>query len=101
MDKCQNPPLLAYLEALPASYEIDQDEIIKYLMLSNDGSLFQSPSATASAFMITGNKQCMAYLRSLVQRCDNGGQKASLSLYPKTIHVWVKHFLNECKIIIN
>ncbi|KAF5474346.1 hypothetical protein F2P56_006251 [Juglans regia] len=72
VDKCQNPPLLAYLEALPASYEIDQDEIIKYLMISNDGSLFQSPSATASAFMITGNKQCRTYLLSLVQRCDNG-----------------------------
>ncbi|KAG7962216.1 hypothetical protein I3843_09G054400 [Carya illinoinensis] len=72
VDKCRNPPLLAYLEALPASYEIDQDEINKYLKISNDGSLFQSPSATASAFMITGNKQCMAYLGSLVQRCDNG-----------------------------
>ena len=70
-DKYTNPPLLSYLEALPASYDIDQDDIIKHL--SNDGSLFQSPSATASAFMVTGNKKSMAYLLSLVQRCDNGG----------------------------
>uniref|UniRef100_A0A2N9HUN3 Uncharacterized protein n=1 Tax=Fagus sylvatica TaxID=28930 RepID=A0A2N9HUN3_FAGSY len=70
VDKYQNPPLLSYLEALPAYYDIDQDDIIKHL--SNDGSLFQSPSATASAFMVTGNKKSMAYLLSLVQRCDNG-----------------------------
>ncbi len=70
-DKYTNPPLLSYLEALPASYDIDQDDIIKHL--SNDGSLFQSPSATARAFMVTGNKKCLAYLISLVQRCDNGG----------------------------
>ncbi|GMY37277.1 S-linalool synthase-like [Fagus crenata] len=69
-DKYTNPPLLSYLEALPASYDIDQDDIIKHL--SNDGSLFQSPSATARAFMVTGNKKCLAYLLSLVQRCDNG-----------------------------
>ena len=79
MDEYQYPPLLYYLEALPAeSYDIDQDEIIKHL--SNDGSIFQSPSATASAFMVTGNEKCLAYLLSLVQTCDNGGQKDSLSL---------------------
>jgi geranyllinalool synthase len=70
-DTYQNLPLLSYLEALPASYEIDEDDIIKHL--SSDGSLFQSPSATASAFMATGNKHCLAYLLSLVQRCDGGG----------------------------
>ncbi len=70
-DEYQNLPLLLYFEALPASYDIDEDDIIKHL--SNDGSLFQSPSATASAFMATGNKECMAYLLSLVQRCDGGG----------------------------
>ncbi|KAB1221921.1 (E,E)-geranyllinalool synthase [Morella rubra] len=71
VDEYQYPPLLYYLEALPAeSYDIDQDEIIKHL--SNDGSIFQSPSATASAFMVTGNEKCLAYLLSLVQTCDNG-----------------------------
>ncbi|XP_059440431.1 S-linalool synthase-like [Corylus avellana] len=69
-DTFQSLPLLSYLEALPASYEIDEDDIIKHL--SSDGSLFQSPSATASAFMATGNKHCLAYLLSLVQRCDGG-----------------------------
>ncbi|XP_062162550.1 (E,E)-geranyllinalool synthase-like [Alnus glutinosa] len=68
-EKLENLPL-SYLEALPASYDIDEDDIIKHL--NDDGSLFQSPSATASAFMATGNNECMAYLLSLVQRCDGG-----------------------------
>nr|QWQ79581.1 TPS23 [Juglans sigillata] len=70
VDMHQNSPLLAYLEALPTSYDIDKDVILN--QLSNDGSLFQSPSAIASAFMATGSKECMAYLVSLVQRYDNG-----------------------------
>ncbi|KAG7962215.1 hypothetical protein I3843_09G054300 [Carya illinoinensis] len=70
VDVHQNSPLLAYLEALPASYDIDEDVILN--QLSNDGSLFQSPSATARAFMATGSKECMAYLVSLVQGYDNG-----------------------------
>nr|AQA26340.1 geranyllinalool synthase 1 [Tripterygium wilfordii] len=63
------PPLLAYLEALPPN-KIDKDQIVTHL--SSDGSLFQSPSATASAFMITGNKDCLAYLKAIIQRCPNG-----------------------------
>ncbi|KAL2495085.1 geranyllinalool synthase [Forsythia ovata] len=64
-------PLLAYLESLPSTYNVHQKEIVKYL--SNDGSLFQSPSATAYAFMATGNVKCRRYLMSLVQNCPNGG----------------------------
>ncbi|TYG68789.1 hypothetical protein ES288_D05G181000v1 [Gossypium darwinii] len=41
--------------------------------LSGDGSLFQSPSATACAFMATGNKDCLAYLQSLIEKCGNNG----------------------------
>lgn len=64
-------PLLEYLESLPITCNVHQQEIVKHL--SNDGSLFQSPSATAFAFMATGNIQCIRYLESLVQSCPNGG----------------------------
>ncbi|XP_021294504.1 (E,E)-geranyllinalool synthase [Herrania umbratica] len=64
------PPLLSYLEALPSLYAINEEDITMHL--SDDGSLFQSPSATARAFMATGNKECLAYLQSLVRRCGNG-----------------------------
>ncbi|KAK6268819.1 hypothetical protein QUC31_012979 [Theobroma cacao] len=64
------PLLLSYLEALPSFYAINEEDITMHL--SDDGSLFQSPSATARAFMATGNKQCLAYLQSLVRRCGNG-----------------------------
>ncbi|XP_028796345.1 (E,E)-geranyllinalool synthase-like [Neltuma alba] len=64
------PPLLLYLEALPPSFAISTEEISKNL--SVDGSLFQSPSATAKAFIVTGKKECLVYLQSLAQRCPNG-----------------------------
>ncbi|XP_044495338.1 (E,E)-geranyllinalool synthase isoform X2 [Mangifera indica] len=70
VDKPYNLPLLAYLEVLPSSYAINEEQLVKHL--SDDGSLFQSPSATAGAFMATGNKSCLAYLQSLVQRNSNG-----------------------------
>ncbi|CAK8530502.1 unnamed protein product [Lathyrus sativus] len=68
-------PLLAYLEALPSSY-VDEKDICKNL--SQDGSLFQSPSATAKAYMDSGNKKCLSYLLSLSQRCP----KAVPQAYP-------------------
>ncbi|CAL5183397.1 unnamed protein product [Lathyrus oleraceus] len=69
------PPLLSYLEALPQSY-VNEKDICNNL--SEDGSLFQSPSATAKAFMDYGNKKCLAYLRSLSQKCP----KAVPQAYP-------------------
>ncbi|XP_027338125.1 (E,E)-geranyllinalool synthase-like [Abrus precatorius] len=63
------PPLLANLEALPPSY-VSEEDIGRNL--SSDGSLFQSPSATAKAFMAFGKKECLTYLQSLAQRCPNG-----------------------------
>lgn len=72
MGKNHYPPLLAYLEALPPLYDAHQEQIAKHL--SFDGSLFHSPSATARAYMATGNDKCFAYLQSLVQTCaDHGG----------------------------
>jgi len=64
-------PLLSYLEALAPWYEVSEEDICSNLR--GDGSLFQSPSATAKAFMATGNIHCLAYLESLIQRCPNGG----------------------------
>lgn len=69
------PPLMSYLEALPPSY-VNEKDICKNL--SADGSLFQSPSATAKAFMAYGNQECLAYLQSLAQRCP----KAVPQAYP-------------------
>ncbi|XWS19557.1 hypothetical protein CRYUN_Cryun31cG0025600 [Craigia yunnanensis] len=40
--------------------------------LSGDSSLFQSPSATARAFMATGKEECLACLKSLVGTCGAG-----------------------------
>ncbi|KAK6917508.1 Terpene synthase, N-terminal domain [Dillenia turbinata] len=74
--KCQHPPLLSYLETLPMSYDVDHQDILKHL--SEDGSLFHSPSATAQAFMLTKNNDCLAYLKSVVQTCPNGVP----SIYP-------------------
>ncbi|THG16576.1 hypothetical protein TEA_017357 [Camellia sinensis var. sinensis] len=70
VDKYHYPPLLSYLEALPPSYVIHSEDIV--MNLSEDGSLFQSPSATAHAFLATRNQKCMDYIESLVQRCPNG-----------------------------
>ncbi|TKY71584.1 (E,E)-geranyllinalool synthase [Spatholobus suberectus] len=67
------PPLLSYFEALPSSFVSEEDI---YRHLSSDGSIFQSPSATAKAFMTFGNKECFTYLQSLAQRCPNGVPQA-------------------------
>ncbi|KAJ8616318.1 hypothetical protein MRB53_035690 [Persea americana] len=62
------PPLIYYYEALPSTYKMENCmEVVRHL--SADGSLFQSPSATASAFMDTKDKRCQDYLESMVQRC--------------------------------
>ncbi|XP_040369540.1 S-linalool synthase [Rosa chinensis] len=59
--------LMPYLEALPESY----NEIL--LQQSEDyGILIQFPSATAYAFMKTGNKNLLVNLNSVVQRCGYG-----------------------------
>ncbi|XP_024984527.1 S-linalool synthase-like [Cynara cardunculus var. scolymus] len=71
VDKCHYPPLLAYLETFPSmGLKVDQETITEHL--SKDGSLFQSPSATAQAYISTGNKKCLDYLISLVQKYPNG-----------------------------
>ncbi|XP_060957707.1 (E,E)-geranyllinalool synthase isoform X1 [Cannabis sativa] len=60
--------LLSYLEVLPSSY-FNEELIIK--KLCEKGSLFQSPSATAQAFMATENSKCLHYLQTLVHKFSN------------------------------
>ncbi|XP_039051095.1 S-linalool synthase-like [Hibiscus syriacus] len=64
------PPLLSYLEALPSTYDICEQDIT--MNLSGDGSLFKSPAATGRAFMATGNEMTLSYLQMVVGRCANG-----------------------------
>lgn len=66
-------PLLAYLEVLPSTLYAELQKDIVDKLNHQDGSLFQSPSATAAALMLTHNKKCLAYLQSLVKRCAHGG----------------------------
>ncbi|XP_072951027.1 (E,E)-geranyllinalool synthase [Typha angustifolia] len=66
-----SPSLALYLEALPETYKESHEQILAQ-QSSEDGSLFQSPSATASAFLITKNRGFMMYLKSLVRTCQNG-----------------------------
>nr|XP_043610705.1 (E,E)-geranyllinalool synthase [Erigeron canadensis] len=71
VEKWHQPSLLAYLEVFQSTnYKVDRETIIEHL--SEDGSLFQSPSATAQAYIFTGNQKCLEYLISLVQTCPNG-----------------------------
>ncbi|ONK75295.1 uncharacterized protein A4U43_C03F15370 [Asparagus officinalis] len=71
---CQYLPIELYLEALPTSYiEANYNQILtKYR--NEDGSLFQSPSATAFAFIATGDISCMAYLENMLKRCGDKGR---------------------------
>ncbi|XP_047964745.1 (E,E)-geranyllinalool synthase-like [Salvia hispanica] len=64
-------PLLSYLETFPSTYHFDHEEMVKRY-LSSDGSLFQSPAATAQAFMSTQNMDCLKYLQSLIHKFPNG-----------------------------
>ena len=96
------PPLLSYLEAVPESYEVREEDILRNV--SGDGSIFQSPSATAKAFMATRNKDCLNYLKSLAQRCaNNGGSHIYLLLISHQsqlkllIYICLNYILWVCK----
>ena len=68
VEKCEYPPLMAYLETFGSTgLKVDQETITKHL--SEDGSLFQSPSATSMAYISTGNQKCLNYLNQLVKKC--------------------------------
>ncbi|OMO76497.1 hypothetical protein CCACVL1_15623 [Corchorus capsularis] len=93
VDSSKCPPLLSYLEALPSSYEISEEDIT--MNLSGDGSLFQSPAATARAFMATGNEECLAYLQSLVGKCANNGVPPSYPMDEGLIKLCVVNQLHK------
>ncbi|URE20485.1 synthase [Musa troglodytarum] len=61
-----HPPSLFFLEALPESYRPKHELILDHQM--EDGSLFHSPSATACAFIITGDTGFKEYLHGVVRR---------------------------------
>nr|XP_018677603.1 PREDICTED: S-linalool synthase-like [Musa acuminata subsp. malaccensis] len=65
----RHPPLTSFLEALPISCRPNHEVILRLQM--EDGSLFHSPSATACAFMITGDRNCLEYLQTMMKRCSN------------------------------
>ncbi|XP_065031616.1 S-linalool synthase-like [Musa acuminata AAA Group] len=65
----RHPPLTSFLEALPISCRPNHEVILRLQM--EDGSLFHSPSATACAFMITGDRNCLEYLQTMLKRCSN------------------------------
>ncbi|RZS22883.1 hypothetical protein BHM03_00055719 [Ensete ventricosum] len=67
----RHPPLTSFLEALPISCRPNHEVILRLQM--EDGSLFHSPSATACAFMITGDRNCLEYLQTMMKRCSNVG----------------------------
>ncbi|THU44186.1 hypothetical protein C4D60_Mb02t04750 [Musa balbisiana] len=68
----RHPPLTTFLEALPISCRPNHEVILRLQM--EDGSLFHSPSATACAFMITGDRNCLEYLQTMMKRCSNVGK---------------------------
>ncbi|CAN4092068.1 unnamed protein product [Withania somnifera] len=73
--KLNDEPHVAYLEKLSYNKVYicvnEEDEILKHVY-EESGSLFQSPSTIAQAFMATGNKRYLEYLMSIVQKCPNG-----------------------------
>ncbi|KAM6550264.1 hypothetical protein CsatB_000072 [Cannabis sativa] len=77
MKKGNEDLLLWHLEVLPSSSSHDfginniikKDDIVKHLC--EKGSLFNSPSATAKAFMATSNSKCLHYLQALVHTISN------------------------------
>ncbi|KAG5561541.1 hypothetical protein RHGRI_004549 [Rhododendron griersonianum] len=102
------PPLLSFLEALPSTCDIDRETILK--SLNKDGSLFQSPSATAYAFMATGERKCKEYLERLVRRCPRGvppmypmdEELIKLSLVNQVTRLGLaEHFSGEIEVILS
>ncbi|KAL8087952.1 hypothetical protein AgCh_037916 [Apium graveolens] len=62
--------MLSCAEALLSACDIDKLLVVKNL--SEDGSLFHSPSASAAAYMATGHPAVLKYLESVVQNFQCG-----------------------------
>ncbi|XP_065879754.1 terpene synthase 6, chloroplastic-like [Euphorbia lathyris] len=77
------------------SYEHHWNEIIKYQR--SNGSLFNSPSTTAAAFLQLRDEKCFDYLNSLVEKFDS----AVPTLYPIDIYSHVSMLDNLKKLGID
>ncbi|PON84631.1 S-linalool synthase [Trema orientale] len=66
-----HPSLKTYIEALPKKNNNNSENEVSFHQ-SEDGSVFQSPAATAYAFMMTGNEIFLAYLEEVVKICGHG-----------------------------
>lgn len=51
---------------------VDWNKVLEHQNM--DGSLFNSPSATACALMHTRKSNCLEYLSSMLQKLGNGGE---------------------------
>ncbi|KAJ8761582.1 hypothetical protein K2173_004358 [Erythroxylum novogranatense] len=87
------PPLLSYHEVLPSHYIDDEEHILKHM--DSDGSLSKSPSATASVFMATGNKDCLRYLQLLTKKFANGGVPQTYPLDEELINLCIVNQLQR------
>lgn len=61
-------PLLHSLEGIP---DLDWEKMLK--LQGPEGSFLFSPSATAFAFIETGNEKCFEYIQRTVERFNGGG----------------------------
>ncbi|PON80600.1 S-linalool synthase [Parasponia andersonii] len=66
-----HPSLETYIEALPKKNNNNSENEVSFHQ-SEDGSVFQSPAATAYAFMMTGNEIFLAYLEEVVKIYEHG-----------------------------
>lgn len=92
VDKYYYPSLLSYMEVLPPNYPVDGATVLSNL--SGNGSLFRSPSATAAAFMATGNPQTMSYLCNVVRSC-NGGVPSMYPMDEDYVTIYMVHQLQR------
>ncbi|CAL9167783.1 unnamed protein product [Musa hybrid cultivar] len=104
-----HPPSLFFLEALPASYRPKHELILHHQM--EDGSLFHSPSATACAFMITGDAGFREYLHGVIRRFGNFAVPAMFPVDQDLIKLCLvdhlrqlgcgEHFANETHVVMD
>lgn len=88
-DKNVHPSLKSLSCAEVLLSACDLDELVMVKNSSEDGSLFKSPSASAAAYMSTGNPAFLKYLESVIQNFPCGGMSSVLcSLKLFTIHTF-------------
>lgn len=66
-----SPIMLSCAKALLSACNID--ELLVEKNLSEGGSLFNSPSASVAAYMVTGHPAVLKYVESVVQNFPSGG----------------------------